>query len=228
MKFLIEYITRTRPDENRAGDLLGYGAVGIGILLTPQQMISVIEGTQRNTYGKNELTGSKMSHLVLNMSDSEMERLKYDISLLWIYAEECSLVLYNIGYQVVFALHYDPGKRYHIHFAINAVNYISGHKICIRIAELHLLGRIFNELLLKYFIVHSPPVPPVKFADAPVSFVNGLEPRWSKSEDYINSFPHRDIYPSQCRMDIPLGAIPDLRIVPDYEFQGIAASNCNP
>ena len=226
IKYLIEYITRSRPKEDRAGELIAYGAVGVGISLDPQQMIRIIEKSQQNLYWKTEFTGRKMFHFVFNFLDSEIERLCYDMRLLQCYAEESSLVFFNMGYQVVYAIHYDIGKRYHIHYAVSAVSYLTGRKLDIGIPDIYKLGSIFNQMLMKYLLQYRIIVKPVSFATVPVRFEDEKDPRWTKTEDYVNSFRHR--LPAQCRLEIPLNKMPDLQALPNYEFQGIAACNSNP
>jgi hypothetical protein len=223
VKYLIEYITRSRPNENRKGDLIGYGAAGIPLNISPQQMISVIENTQKNTYMKAEVKGPRMSHIVFNFTESEMAMMCYDYGLLWSFAEECTQLFYNIGFQVVFAIHYDPGKRYHIHFAVSTVNFLTGKKLCMGIPDVNHLGRIYNDLLVKYLMVHNHSVTPIRFASCPIRFLNGENGRWTQTEEYTTSFPQNKVYDSSCNMSIPKEAIPDLRKIPDYNLDGIVS-----
>ena len=58
---LIRYVTRTRKNENRAGDLIKYGAAGAGYYLHPEDIIRQFLFVQ-NVYKINQRKGKRMYH----------------------------------------------------------------------------------------------------------------------------------------------------------------------
>ncbi len=143
---VIHYVTRTRYDEDRADELLGYGAAGAGYYLSADDIIQQFLFVQ-NVFHINQRGGKRMYHEVYNLLDEEVERLEYNPAELWYLGMECCQVYYQMGFQVVFAIHFDYGKRYHIHFAVNSINFITGLKWHTSLPEIKQREAVFNQIL---------------------------------------------------------------------------------
>lgn len=171
---LIRYITRTRENESRAQDLLAYGAVGAGYYLHPDDIIQQFLYVQ-NAHGINSRGGKRMHHEVFNLYDSEAMELGNDPYQLWLVGMKCCEVYYRMGFQAVFAVHWQQDKRYHFHFAINNISFVNGLKLHTSMSmkgsdqgegvfpleeldqmegtspleKLHIRNEIFNQILLE-------------------------------------------------------------------------------
>lgn len=134
---LIHYVTRTGNRIDRAEELVGWGAAGCCYLVTPDDCITFFSQVQSNVR-RDRAIKSKVAHEILTFSDQEEEFLLQNIGRLIDFGRRCSEIYYSQGFQCVFGIHYgihykndDPEsvrkKRLHIHFAINAVNFVSGN-----------------------------------------------------------------------------------------------------
>lgn len=159
---LIRYVTRTRENEYRENDLITYGAVGADYFHSSDAMIQQFEYVQ-NVYGINYRGGRRMYHEVLNLLDWEAERLDSASEWLWRVGMECCEVYFKMGHQAVFAVHWDPEKRCHIHFAVNTINFMDGRKWHSSMAEIEQRGMIFNHILHKYQIMATGAIEPLEF-----------------------------------------------------------------
>ena len=106
-----------------------------------------------------------MYHEVFNLWDWEAERLDSAEEWLWRVGMECCEVYYMMGHQAVFAVHWDPEKRCHIHFAVNTINFRDGRKWHSSMAEIEQRGKIFNDILRKYQIMATGAIEPLEFLD---------------------------------------------------------------
>lgn len=145
---LIHYVTRTRGNEDREQDLISYGAAGAGYYLPPNDIIRQFLYVQY-VYGINRRGGKRMYHEVFNLYDCEVEELGYDRGQLWLVGMECSQIYFQMGFQAVFAIHWEPDKHYHLHFAVNSINFIDGHKWHTSLPEIKQREEIFNKILLE-------------------------------------------------------------------------------
>lgn len=159
---LLRYVTRTRENEDRANDLINYGAVGADYFHSVDDMIQQFHYIQY-IHGINSRRGCRMYHEVLNLTDCEYKRLGYNAEVLWRVGMECCQIYYQKGHQVVFAVHWEPDKRCHIHFAVNSINFLNGLKWHTSIAEIKERGWIFNGILCKYQIMATGAIEPLEF-----------------------------------------------------------------
>lgn len=143
---LIHYVTRTRENEDRAGDLITCGAAGAGYYQTAEDMIQQFKYVQ-NTYRINSRKGRRMYHEVLNLLDIEAAWLNYDPFWFWKVGIECCQVYFQLGFQAVFAVHYEESKHYHFHFAVNSISYVDGRKWHTSFLEKNERESIFNGIL---------------------------------------------------------------------------------
>lgn len=146
---VIQYITRTRNNEGRLGDLQGCGGAGVGSYAPPQVMISRFKVVQ-NCYGIEYRGGRRILHEVFSITDREFEDMGCDIALVNRLASELCLEYFNMGFQVVYAVHWDMEKKLHIHFAVNAVSYRTGKKINTFRKENWYRENRFNDILRGY------------------------------------------------------------------------------
>jgi len=159
---LLHYITRTRENENRKGDLIHYGAVGADHFHSVDDMIRQFRYIQY-VHNINTRRGRRMYHEVFNLLDCELERLAYDPERLWQIGMECCQVYYQMGHQAAFAVHWEPEKRCHIHFAVNSINFWNGSKWHSSLSEIKERERTFNEILCKYQILATGAIEPLEF-----------------------------------------------------------------
>ncbi len=146
---VIRYVTRTRYNEDRKDELLLYGARGVTTSFTPEEMIMQFCYVQE-LYNITQRGGRRVRHEYFRFSEEEQAVLNGRRNLLMKIAMECCAVFYNSGFQVVYALHYDKKKRLHIHFCVNAINFISGRKFHEEQREFRARERMFNEIVRKY------------------------------------------------------------------------------
>ncbi len=117
---LIRYITRTRPNEDRLNDLKGWGARGVLASADIETIISQFTKVQQILRGSNVIR--HMYHFVYQFDEVESKYIGNDYSLAGAIAHAQSMIFFQMGYQTVYAIHDDPEKRMHLHFAVNSVN----------------------------------------------------------------------------------------------------------
>lgn len=145
---LIRYVTRTRENEERLQDLISYGAAGSAYYLHPDDIIRQFQYVQ-NVYGIKRRGGRRMYHEVFNLYDCEFQELGYDREQLWLFGMECCHIYYQMGFQAVFGIHWEPDKHYHIHFAVNSISFVDGHKWHTSLPEIQQRGDLFNKILFE-------------------------------------------------------------------------------
>ncbi len=121
----IKYITRTRVNENRRGDLFDFGAVGVS--RNPEIAIEQYKIVQRQFREPGNI-GKRVFHETLQLEEGEMKLLNNAPRHIVAFANLCAYFYYNLGFQVVFAVHWDKEKKYHIHFVVNSVCFLNGRK----------------------------------------------------------------------------------------------------
>ena len=144
----IRYITRTRVNEDRQNELIGWGGMGIGCYTVPELAIQQFRGVQR-AYGKD---GRKLYHEVFNLTDMEFEGLRCNYDFIYQIAAKCAEYYYQLGYQVIFAVHHarnvqKRNKGVHIHFVVNSVNFMTGGKWHTGKRESYGRGLMFNQIM---------------------------------------------------------------------------------
>lgn len=123
---LIRYITRTRPNENRADELLLWGtASGYSYHIPVEELIFEYSFILQ----KYRVTRSKMCHYVIRLRPEHFQCMNNNLFTLGNYAVECCNYLMSLGHQTCFAIHHSNDDGLHIHFAINSVNYRTGKKL---------------------------------------------------------------------------------------------------
>ena len=162
---LLHYITRTRKNEWRKGDLINYGAVGADYFHSVDDMIQQFRYIQ-HIHGINTRRGRRMYHEVFNLKDCELERLAYAHYILWQVGMECCQVYYQMGHQAAFAVHWELEKRCHIHFAVNSISFMTGLKWHTSRPEIKEREGIFNEILRKYQIMVTGAIEPLEFLNS--------------------------------------------------------------
>lgn len=164
VKKLIRYITRTRESEDREKDLIAYGAAGAGYDFHPDIIIKQFLYVQ-NEYAINSRGGRRMYHEVFNLYDFEAADLNYDRMQLFCLGMECSKIYFKMGFQAIFAVHWERGKHYHIHFAVNSINFTNGLKWHTSLEEIKQREDLFNQILFRQQITLKGAVSPIIFCD---------------------------------------------------------------
>ena len=162
---LLHYITRTRKNEWRKDDLINYGAAGADYFHSVDDMIQQFCYIQ-HIHGINTRHGRRMYHEVFSLKDCELERLAYAHDILWQVGMECCQVYYQMGHQAAFAVHWEPEKRCHIHFAVNSISFMTGLKWHTSRPEIKEREGIFNEILRKHQIMATGAIEPLEFLNS--------------------------------------------------------------
>lgn len=143
---VIQYVTRTGKRADRADELQGYGGCGIGIYDDSDDIIQQFLYVQ-NCYGIKNRGGRRMYHEVFCLDDEEFNGIGCSVTILNQIAMECAKIYFNLGHQVVYAIHHDEQKKWHIHFAVNSINFLNGKKWHTSMRESTGRGQRFNEIL---------------------------------------------------------------------------------
>lgn len=143
---VIRYATRTRPGENRLSELVSFGGMGVSMLSGAEDMVEQFLRVQ-NAHNIETRKGRRIFHEVFSLTDEDVFNIKYDMAILDTVARECCKVYYSAGFQVVYAIHYEPEKYYHIHFVVNSINYENGLKWHTNFNDNKQRERIFQNIL---------------------------------------------------------------------------------
>lgn len=155
VKFVIDDITRNRENEKYEYQLLGYGGLGVNQFLPVEDMIATFCYVQQ-AYDIDNRGGRRIYHEVFWFFPDELVMLDRNVELMWQFAYEISLeFFYKKGFQVVFAIHYDMQGKYHIHLAVNTVNYITGKKLQTFKKDIKEREASCNVILKKYLNLHK-------------------------------------------------------------------------
>lgn len=146
---VIRYITRTRKKEDRQHELYGYGGVGVTNCISPEIMIAQIKYIQK-IHGIDVRGGRRMYHETFSLCDKEFESLHYDFSIVNLFAMECCQEYFLRGHQAIYAVHFEPDKKLHIHFAVNTINFIDGKKWRSYMRDRSARDNKFNDILRRY------------------------------------------------------------------------------
>lgn len=143
---VIRYVTRSRPNEDRADSLISYGGSGVRCYGTPEEMINQFLYVQY-VYNIDRRGGRRLYHEVFNLTDEDFKRLCFDLNQVNIFAQTICNVYYKMGHQVVYAIHYEPEEHLHIHFVVNTINFRTGRKWHEYKASTACREMLFNEIL---------------------------------------------------------------------------------
>lgn len=151
---VIRDITRSRVDEQFEYQLVGYGAYGLAVV--PDLMIQQMNYVQKvNDIERRK--GNRIFHEIFRFTPLEVKQLYYDYRRMIKFAYECAELYYGSGHQVAFAIHCQMNENlnsgtspYHIHFAVNSINYIIGNKFHSFKGKQKEREKIFNNYSAKY------------------------------------------------------------------------------
>ena len=121
----IKYISRTRKNEDRANELVAYGATGISS--DPELGYQEMLFTQKQ-YKINARKGKRVEHHIFGLGYEDKNERKLSDEQLTQFAKECSEEYYKMGFQNCYALHREPSGEMHIHFMINSIQFTTGLK----------------------------------------------------------------------------------------------------
>lgn len=147
----IRYITRTRENEWRGEELIKWGGAGIGYYTSPELAILQFCGVQK-VNGIEARGGRRLFHEVFNLRDVEFEQLGSNYDYVYQIAMRCAGYYFYMGHQVVFAIHHarsdQKGNRgVHIHFVVNAINFLTGAKWHTGMRQSFGREQIFNQFM---------------------------------------------------------------------------------
>lgn len=144
---LIRYILRRRTQEDRIADLKSWGIFGMPCTDNVEILIQIMQETQ-TVYRKTE--GRHMYHFVLTFSDPEKQAIGCNYSLVHQMSLEIGRYFYDQGFQNIFAVHDDPQKRVHVHFAVNSVSFLNGIKYHLNHQDVKVLQDFCAQVVNKY------------------------------------------------------------------------------
>ena len=186
---LINYVLRTRKNEMRRADLKAWYAWGASSYSGSEEIINQFQYVQ-NIYGIEMRSGRKMYHFLYSFSDEERTLIGFRYTLALEIAVKQAERFWNMGFQTVCAVHDEFEKKLHIHFAVNAINYITGNKLHYNFNQLNELEADFNNITAISLRQTSPPnaICPIKFIDNSPKYSPQYSPEITRNND--------------CRMDV--------------------------
>lgn len=146
---VIRYVTRTRENETKGNELVCYGAMGVCNYMTPEKMIQQMNYVQLG-YDIVRRGGRRIYHEYFLVSPKEFAAMNGSIEVLNQFAMECCNHYFQLGHQVVYAIHMDSQKKLHIHFCVNTINFRTGKKWHDNRVILQQRQEMFNEMMQKY------------------------------------------------------------------------------
>lgn len=152
--YAIKYITRTREGEDRRNELFAYGAIGASC--NPEVAIEQYKIVQKSFRGRS--IGKRVFHETLELNEEEVSLLNNDPRHMFSYANQCAYFYYNLGFQVVFAVHWDQKRKFHIHFVINPVCFWDGHKWHNTFESENVRKAQFTYCLMRYHYTYIKPM----------------------------------------------------------------------
>lgn len=147
IKKVVRYVTRNNGSDR--SDLIGYGGAGVILHKGINNLIYSMELPQ-NIWNIGQIIGPRLYHYVLDLTLEETQLFRNDKSKMCQYADMCSNVFLERGYQCIYGIHIKPNNSIHIHFVISALNYSDGLKFSRETNDFHLFEAYFNELLNQY------------------------------------------------------------------------------
>ncbi len=148
---VLRYITRTRFNEKDQHHLKAYGifgAIGYGSI---DDIITEFENVLRI----HSVTGRRLYHFVFNFTELEHAFLGKNYDLFYRIGYAQANWFFSQGYQTVFAVHDDIDKAVHIHYAVNAINFIDGHKLHIDRQGTEQLNSTMNQLAINVYYSYT-------------------------------------------------------------------------
>lgn len=124
---VLRYISRTRWNEDREGELISIGGAGIDIKSSITQIIDDFIKVQKY-YEIDKRGGRRIVHLVYSLSDEDMCLLNFNYALVDVIAKSISAYFFDQGFQTFYGIHYSSERKTHIHVALNTVSYLNGKK----------------------------------------------------------------------------------------------------
>ena len=101
----------------------------------------------QDVYSIERRGGRRLYHEVFNLTDEDFKRLCFDLNQVSIFAQTICNVYYQMGHQVVYAIHYEPEEHLHIHFVVNTINFRTGRKWHEYKASTACREMLFNKIL---------------------------------------------------------------------------------
>lgn len=133
LKNVVYYILRVNDDNELKAFYLPkllWGGSGINSL-SPITAIHTFQRVKR-IYKKED--GNQLHHMIITIfkkyNNPDLIRMQINDNKIWgrLIGDDISKLIFNIGYQNIFALHEDTNVL-HIHFVINSINWMDGSRI---------------------------------------------------------------------------------------------------
>ena len=145
---LLRYIFRQRENETRGQDVKAWGVWGaVSYTGTVEDIIFQFKRIQE-TYGKIEANKRRMYHFIFSFSDNEINDFNDDVALYDQIARLQASIFWRMGFPTAYAVHFESGKRWHIHFAVNAVSYVTWKKFRYSLADWINLQSAMNHAMI--------------------------------------------------------------------------------
>lgn len=142
---VVHYILWDRSSEQDTSRLVSIGGCGVAYYDSPEMCILQMERVQY-AYGITSRGGKRLLHEIYELTPQESALLMNDRKRLMELSFQMANYYYGQGHQVLYAVHEGNGG-YHIHFAVNAVNFWNGHKWRDNVALFQERGACFERIL---------------------------------------------------------------------------------
>lgn len=152
---VVRYIIRERKNEDRRNELKGYGAFGVSEYLTPEVMIKQMNHVQE-VYNIEKRGGRRIRHHYYLFNEMDNRFLSVHPEVAMRIAQECAQIYFNMDHQVVYAVHRDAEGCFHIHFCINAINFMNGLKYNETKRQLFTREKLFDEITRRHITIINP------------------------------------------------------------------------
>ena len=146
---VLKYILRVRKNETRKEELISFGGMGVTLYAGPDEIIQEFLYVQK-LFRIDVRKGRRIYHEVMCLTNEEVAALQSDIRVIHQLAQDCCCVYYQSGYQVVFAIHWDKDRRFHIHFVVNTICFYDGRKWHTSMEERAKREQCFNAVLQEH------------------------------------------------------------------------------
>ena len=152
-EYVIRYITRTRPEEDRRYQLITYGSPNTSIVsgndLSVSRAIKEFRDVEKFYINQRIRDGRRVHHEILSIYAAEAKFFTSPLQYYWL-GMELSKEYDQMGHQVVFAAHRSQNDGYHIHFVINGTCYLDGKKYHSEIWQENAREEKFNKILTEH------------------------------------------------------------------------------
>ena len=147
---VIKYILRLGKNKDRENELMFWGGWGVPLYVQREDIIASVVYVQEK-WNIATRKGRRMFHETITIGAYEFDDIGRDYFILkGIIDEYTYLAYFQHGFQVVYAVHWEPKKKLHVHFAVNTINYCNGKKWHTNKNETKCREVLFNQIFSRH------------------------------------------------------------------------------